>query len=897
MTTTIDYALMAGASYISNRPDINRFPVPSGWNEREDKRQSLPSGFEATYFVKGSEIVISFAGTNFENKFADFTYGNFPLAFGELGQQLKDAADYYLQIKAANPAAHITLTGHSLGGGLAALIAVMFDETAVTFDQAPFNKSAMFFNSQPKPITGEVTTTSVAQALRSYLADHATSAQLAKLDAYIAANASTLNPIPAQTVTRSGNVTNFSTQGEILSADLFSNGVLVGKTGVQNNISYSHADVSPLDLHSMSLLIAMLQSGDTATSTSDDHTLGQVSFKLKDLIKILFDGNLFAYSVYNDNQDNPNFLEHIVQHQAGGKAVNATETIAADAMVTRFTADLWKLAQEGGLTISDGLSDSTINNVSKALTAFAMQFYYEDTANATDASKQLFKDLNAGGPDSNGVQFDIADVSKDIKAAIDAGQDVDLSQAKGYKEFFSKYINDIAKFTIEEQKLIQGLLPTLRDWYVQANVNGMTATDTLNRGAFMLGGATDDNLTGGTADDLLIGNAGDDTLSGDGGVDLLIGGIGNDTLDGGEGNDGLRGGTGYDLYKFSGTFGIDIVKDEDSQGEILVDGQTLSGGSYKQDNIYKDDITGYTSIKVNGGQGLVILKEGDANRIIVNNWSETNNFGINLTGEAPAAPQVKLSGDYAKKTFFSELLGLELYEYDAGYNYISAGPQPNAPDQLQGSDSDNVIDGGGGSDFITGNGGNDYIMGGTEGDFIQGGLGKDTLLGGDGADLIYGSSQGYPTLEPRPDFDMPEFNYPNITATGFNWYAGYATTYTNGVPKYYLSDNTDRNRVAGDGGNDVIYGDGNINDGDSIVWAEAATHGNDIIDGGDGEDIIVGQGGDDIIFGGSGADQLAKLDAYIAANASTLNPIPAQTARDFAANDMIYNNTKEREAA
>ncbi|MDO8960801.1 MAG: hypothetical protein Q7V02_01765 [Methylophilus sp.] len=72
MTTPIDYALMAGASYISNRPDINRFPVPSDWNEIEDNRWSLPSGFEATHFVKGAEIVISFAGTNF-NDASDWT--------------------------------------------------------------------------------------------------------------------------------------------------------------------------------------------------------------------------------------------------------------------------------------------------------------------------------------------------------------------------------------------------------------------------------------------------------------------------------------------------------------------------------------------------------------------------------------------------------------------------------------------------------------------------------------------------------------------------------------------------------------------------------------------------------------------------------------------------------
>lgn len=34
MTSTIDLALMAGASYVSNRDKINRFSIPSetGWN-------------------------------------------------------------------------------------------------------------------------------------------------------------------------------------------------------------------------------------------------------------------------------------------------------------------------------------------------------------------------------------------------------------------------------------------------------------------------------------------------------------------------------------------------------------------------------------------------------------------------------------------------------------------------------------------------------------------------------------------------------------------------------------------------------------------------------------------------------------------------------------------------
>lgn len=185
---------MAGATKYENPPD--------------------GSGFEAVSFVKGSEIVISFAGTG--PSWGDWIHGNTPLALGALATQLKEAADYYLQIKAQNPDATITLTGHSLGGGLAALIAVMFDETAVTFDQAHFNQSALFFNSPPNAITGEVTTTSVALALRQHLADHASNTMLAKLDAYITANTNNSNPIAADTVAgRANNVSDINVQGEI----------------------------------------------------------------------------------------------------------------------------------------------------------------------------------------------------------------------------------------------------------------------------------------------------------------------------------------------------------------------------------------------------------------------------------------------------------------------------------------------------------------------------------------------------------------------------------------------------------------------------------------------------------------------------------------------------------
>jgi hypothetical protein len=71
MTTIIEYALMAGASYRDTRPDDNnKFPIPAGWIMVSQNPQDDATGFEAAAFGNGTtlassnEIVISFAGTD-----------------------------------------------------------------------------------------------------------------------------------------------------------------------------------------------------------------------------------------------------------------------------------------------------------------------------------------------------------------------------------------------------------------------------------------------------------------------------------------------------------------------------------------------------------------------------------------------------------------------------------------------------------------------------------------------------------------------------------------------------------------------------------------------------------------------------------------------------------------
>ena len=526
MISEIEYALMAGGSYISTRPGINQFPTSQGWVSFN--HQSLDTGFEAVSFTNGTEIVISFAGTKDALDVGD-NEANIGLATGLGSVQLLQAVEYYLQVKAANPDANITFTGHSLGGGLAALMGVFFGKQAVTFDQAPFANTAE---------QGLFGTASYALDLKTYLlgktyTDPAMAAarDIAVLDlsSFLQVQQN-IGGIP-----NSDLVTNINVQGEFLSSAPTTLFDRIGTT--TDEILNSSTGVSGFDLHAQSLLTAFLQSDQTATTTAagQKQSLNQVTFKLTDLLGMIFDSNLFYNDPNNKNNPQRNFLENLVRHESGVRdPVTGATTITADAMVDRFTSDLWKLAQDGGLTLTENPTYYNWNNVSKALTAFAMQFYYEDTANAKDPNKQLFTDLTKTGEGNNGIRFDMHDVSKDVATAMDANDKVDLTKAKGYK-YFQDYIDTTGMFSPAEKSIIKSILPTMRDWYVQAGASGMTATDAstgsaqANRGAFMLGGNGADTLTGGTKADLLVGNAGDDVLNGGQGSDTLLGGIGVDT--------------------------------------------------------------------------------------------------------------------------------------------------------------------------------------------------------------------------------------------------------------------------------------------------------------------------------------------------------------------------------
>lgn len=270
---------MAGNVYQSTRDPNNYIPAPSGWTQVTGSHLTIDnSSFEAGTYTNGSDYVIAFAGTA---QGVDWL-ANSGLATGLGADQLLDAALYYVQLRVAHPNANISFTGHSLGGGLAALMGVFFDQATVTFDQAPFNGSVS------NPIRDQIV---------AYL--HANGYGDRVLAQYVPALAqfNINNATP-----RIANVTGFYVQREVLQ------GLPFNTIGVQNQISHgSSVTTNPIDLHSQALLNAFALNDSFRTVTT----------KLPDLVKMIFDSDLFYK---NPITSLDNFIDRLVRHQVGVSA-------------------------------------------------------------------------------------------------------------------------------------------------------------------------------------------------------------------------------------------------------------------------------------------------------------------------------------------------------------------------------------------------------------------------------------------------------------------------------------------------------------------------------------------------------------------------------------------------
>ena len=388
---------------------------------------------------------------------------------------------------------------------------------------------------------------------------------------------------------------------------------------------------------------------------------------------------------------------------------------------------------------------------------------------------------------------------------------------------------------------------------------------------------------------LVFGGDEADALTGDKQADRLYGGLGTDYLQGNRGDDYLEGGAGLDVYQYNASEsginsrdGADTILDTDGHGILRYhyDPGALSANidtviadaSVKLSDTQWQSADGRFTYTRDGADLRVTLNDAAGGGLLLKDWRE-GDFFIHLREEIVTADLRRFDGDLAPIDQNPATPEVEFALDDLG-NVVTdpAAEQVGRMDVLHGSDSEEIGDwimAGAGRDRIAAGSGNDRIEGGLGG-VIDGVWGGDLVDAGAGDDEVWGEGR-HGTLAQA------------ISGTGFGT--------PDGLKGDWLSGRDGNDVLVGSASNDVLVGGsgadlliggaGDDSLGGDADWTQAgfdwtievqsdgyqifsgvsgADHPlddeGDTIYGGEGADFAWGGRGDDLIFGGAGADRL-----------------------------------------
>ena len=264
---------------------------------------------------------------------------------------------------------------------------------------------------------------------------------------------------------------------------------------------------------------------------------------------------------------------------------------------------------------------------------------------------------------------------------------------------------------------------------------------------------------------ILFGGSGTDTLTGGSIDDSLYGGAGNDILKGEGGSDHMEGGADFDTYYIDGN---DTVYDSDGVGKIIFSGGLLhseaTAANFVRDPDGAQDI--WYSVGADGkrdgamiagriGQDLKITRAGDTVflRGFFDAASQQNgtfsSLGITLGTAQEAQPDTPLAETLTANGLDGQY---NTFYLGGGKNFTVTGGGKDDIVFAQGAGASNIY-GGSGHDRVFGSYYGDNIFGGEGNDMLNGSAyvaagsprtpeqmaaDKDFIVGGDGRDIISG---------------------------------------------------------------------------------------------------------------------------------------------------------------
>jgi Ca2+-binding RTX toxin-like protein len=426
-------------------------------------------------------------------------------------------------------------------------------------------------------------------------------------------------------------------------------------------------------------------------------------------------------------------------------------------------------------------------------------------------------DGGAGNDVLHGNDFFLGDEAIDV--LIGGAGDDTLNADYGHAR--AVFTGNLADYTVTYN-------PLWHFFYITDNVPGRDGRDLLVLiESFQFADGTRTALQMG-AGELFVGSWWNDTLTGTDRSDWLLGYDGDDLLWGQGGADELKGGGGADTL--NGGAGND----------------TLDGGGGIQDSL-------------DGGDGIdTAVFGGDADDYAVSYAYELDVFTVHEI----SAPSW---------TGLTKLTSVEFFQFNDGTRDASEF----ITGVVNGTDSDDDLEGTTGADVILGREGNDTLSGLADADVLYGGAGNDLLQAGEGDDRLRGDA-GNDTLEgdagndafwgdAGDDFidggdgaDVLRF-YQATAAVSVDLKSGWAHgAFGNdalsgielveaGAYDDTLAGSIGADRLEGRDGNDLLSGD----------------EGNDTLFGGYGDDTVAGGGGTNELYGESGIDTVSYVDSTV----------------------------------
>ncbi|MGO3933648.1 hypothetical protein NP284_35695, partial [Rhodopseudomonas pseudopalustris] len=450
------------------------------------------------------------------------------------GAQAQLAIEFYKVLANGEnlQSANISLTGHSLGGGLAGLVAGLYGKYGALFDNMPFElateKAHQFASADPSnPLYNAALNALIYQGTSPWAID------LSKLlTTYV--------------------------QGEFLASLRLGQSTPTLRLDLDPSI--------PLDLlterHSQSLLVILKYANEVLGYDGD------WSQATKYFVPALFDERIGTLLVPESIQGSSTFST-VLRDAIAYSAIDEGTRIFGDTGIRALFDDANDLGKAIALAnVSKTLKDAA-DGLATILTQFAGQLAIGKVLQ-TEHSEAL-PGVLALSSDDQTLAVDFSDQLWAL--GRDAPQTNILGRSDLINQVFAQYSGGAAgqPFGSDTSAGMKWLWnaddASIVDRIILATTNDALTTTIADRGyttskvSLFAAGGLGDTIRGSSGNDFVYGGDGNDTIRGGAGRDLLAGGAGDDRLSGGEGRDYLAGGDGRDtvFYESVGSAGVELT--------------------------------------------------------------------------------------------------------------------------------------------------------------------------------------------------------------------------------------------------------------------------------------------------------------------------------------------------